>query len=124
MELTNLISYDILEDIAPNVKFFGIYNGHGCKGYEATVHFKKIMRMKLIEDRNIISNFKEIKEVKLFFTEFFKSFQNEIPKDIPEFHYSGTCVIIVLIVNNKMFVINLGDSRCIVGQKKEKEKKY
>ena len=123
MELTDQITYDILEDFAPNVKFFSIYNGHGCRGIDLAKIFKKYMRIKLIEDKNIISKFKEIKEVKLFFAEFFKSFQNKIPKDIPEYHYSGISAIIVLIVYNKMFSINLGDSRCILGQKKDKEKK-
>ena len=116
-ELTDQIVYDALEDIASNVKFFAIYNGHGCRGIHVAEIFKKNMRIKLIEDRNIISKFKEIKEVKLYFTEYFKSFQNKIPKDNLEYYYSGTCVIIVLIVYNKMFVINLGDSRCINGQK-------
>ena len=124
MELTGQISYDILEDISPKVKFFAIYNGHGCRGLHVAEIFKKYMRIKLIEDRNIISKFKEIKEVKIYFTEFFNSFQNEFPKDNIEYHYSGICVIIALIINNKMFVINLGDSRCILGQKREKEKKY
>ena len=124
MELTDQISYDILEDIAPKVKFFAIYNGHGCSGLHVAGIFKKYMRIKLIEDKNIISKFKEIKEVKIYFTEFFNSFQNKFPKDNPEYHFSGVCVIIVLIINNKMFVINLGDSRCILGQKNEKEKKY
>jgi protein phosphatase/protein phosphatase 1L len=123
MELTDQIVYDALEDIASHVKFFAIYNGHGCRGIDLAEIFKKKMRIKLIENRNIISKFKEIKDVKLYFTEYFKSFQNKIPKDIPEYHYSGICVIIVLIIYNKMFVINLGDSRCIIGQKTEKEKK-
>jgi serine/threonine protein phosphatase PrpC len=123
MELTDQITYDILEDIAPKVKFFAIYNGHGSKGKSVAEIFKKYMRIKIIEDKNIISKFKEIKEVKLFFTEFFKSFQNEIPKDNPEYHYSGISAIIVLIINNKMFAINLGDSRCILGQKNDNEKK-
>ena len=123
MELTDQITYDILEDIAPKVKFFAIYNGHGSRGISVAEIFKKHMRIKIIEDKNIISKFKEIKEVKLFFTEFFKSFQNKIPKDNPEYHYSGISAIIVLIINNKMFAINLGDSRCILGQKKDNEKK-
>ena len=124
MELTDQITYDRLEDIAPNVKFFAIYNGHGIRGIDLAEYFKKVMRIKLIEDRNIISNFKEIKDVKLFFIEYFKSFQNKIPKDNVEFQYSGICVIIVLIIDNKMFVINLGNSRCILGQKTEKVKKH
>jgi serine/threonine protein phosphatase PrpC len=123
MELTDQITYDILEDIAPKVKFFAIYNGHGSRGISVAEIFKKHMRIKIIEDKNIISKFKEIKEVKLFFTEFFKSFQNKIPKDNPEYHYSGISAMIVLIINNKMFAINLEDSLCILGQKKDNEKK-
>ena len=68
MELTDQITYDILEDIAPKVKFFAIYNGHGIAGINVAGIFKKHMRIKLIEDKNIISKFKEITEVKLFFT--------------------------------------------------------
>ena len=123
MELTDQIYYDALEDIDPNVKFFAIYNGHGVRGMFLAEYFKKDIKKKLIEDKNIISIFKEIKEVKFYFTEYFKSIQNKISKDNPEYHYSGISVIIVLIIYNKMFVINLGDSRCIIGQKTENEKK-
>ena len=35
-----------------------------------------------------------------------------------EYDLSGTCSISVLLVDNKMFVINLGDSRCVLGQRK------
>ena len=123
MELTDQIYYDALEDIDPNVKFFAIYNGHGVRGMFLAEYLKKDIKKKLIEDKKIISKFKEIKEVKFYFTEYFKSIQNKIPKDNPEYHYSGISVIIVLIIYNKMFVINLGDSRCIIGQKTENEKK-
>ena len=35
-----------------------------------------------------------------------------------EYDLSGTCSISVLLVDSKMFAINLGDSRCVLGQKK------
>ena len=117
MELTDQDAYDIIEDLSPNVKYFAVYDGHGVKGREAAEHLKKEIRQKLVSDKKMIVKFKELEKVESYFKDLFKSFQEKLSNTC-EFYLSGTCAITVLIVDNKMFVINIGDSRCILGQRK------
>ena len=65
----------------------------------------------------MIAKFKELQKVESYFKDLFKSFQEKLSNTC-DFELSGTCAISVLIVDNKMFIINVGDSRCVLGQRK------
>ena len=47
MELTDQDTWDIIEEISPNVKYFAVYDGHGVKGREASEGLKKEIHKKL-----------------------------------------------------------------------------
>ena len=122
MELTDQDTWDIIEEIAPNVKYFAVYDGHGVKGREASEGLKKEIHKKLVSDKNKIPKLKELQKVESYFKDLFKSIQKKL-SGTNDYELSGTCAICVLIVDNKMFAINVGDSRCVLGQRKGGEEK-
>ena len=121
-ELTDQDTYDIIENISPNVRYFAVYDGHGVKGREASDYVRREVNRKLIADKKKISKLKDLQKVESYFKDLFKSIQKKLSSQ-NDFELSGTCAICVLIVDNKMFAINVGDSRCVLGQKKGGDEK-
>ena len=117
MDMTGQDVYDIIKDLSENVKYFAVYDGHGTKGLQAAEGLKTEIRKRLYSDKNKIANFKDINKVEAYFKNLYRAIQKKLA-GTNEFDLSGTCSISVLLVNNKMFVINLGDSRCVLGQRK------
>ena len=117
IELTDQDTWDIIEEISPNVKYFAVYDGHGIKGREAAEGLKKEIHKKLVNDKKKIPKLKELPKVESYFKDLFKSIQKKL-SGTNDYELSGTCAICVLIVDNKMFAINVGDSRCVLGQRK------
>ncbi len=122
MELTDQDTWDVIEEISPNVKYFAVYDGHGVKGREASEGLKKEIHKKLVSDKKKIPKLKELPKVESYFKDLFKSIQKKL-SGTNDYELSGTCAICVLIVDNKMFAINVGDSRCVLGQRKGGEER-
>jgi integrin-linked kinase-associated serine/threonine phosphatase 2C len=122
MELTNQDVYDVITDLAENVKYFAVYDGHGAKGRDAAEGLKKEIRKKLTSDKKKIAKFHDCFKVEQYFKEVYKNIQKKLSNS-NDFELSGTCSISVLIVDNKMFAINVGDSRCVLGQRKGGDEK-
>jgi serine/threonine protein phosphatase PrpC len=122
MDMTGQDVYDIIKDLSENVKYFAVYDGHGTKGLQAAEGLKSEIRKKLYSDKNKIANFKDINKVESYFKNLYRAIQKKLAST-NEFDLSGTCSISVLLVDNKMFVINLGDSRCVLGQRKGGDEK-
>ena len=122
MDMTGQDVYDIIKDLSDNVKYFAVYDGHGVKGLQAAEGLKTEIRKKLYMDKNKIANFKDINKVEAYFKNLYRTIQKKLA-GTKEFDLSGTCSISVLLVDNKMFVINLGDSRCVLGQRKGGDEK-
>ena len=116
-EMTGQDVYDIIKDLSENVRYFAVYDGHGSKGLQAAEGLKSEIRKKLYSDKKLISNFKDINKVESYFKNLYRGIQKKLA-GTNEYDLSGTCSISVLLVDNKMFVINLGDSRCVLGQRK------
>ncbi|MCQ2821310.1 MAG: protein phosphatase 2C domain-containing protein [archaeon] len=117
MELTDQDRWEAMDKLTDNVKYFAVYDGHGQKGREAAEGLKKEVSKRLISDKKKLSKMKDINRVESYFKDLFKSIQKKMTSQ-NDFEYSGSCAICVLIVDNKMFAINVGDSRCVLGQKK------
>ena len=117
MDMTGQDVYDIIKDLSDNVKYFAVYDGHGTKGLQAAEGLKTEIRNKLYSDKKLISGFKDLKKVEAYFKSLYRGIQKKLA-GTNEYDLSGTCSISVLLVDNKMFVINLGDSRCVLGQRK------
>ena len=64
----------------------------------------------------------ERKEAEKFFHKLFTTIQRKFKKKSNEFERSGTCAICILIVNNHSFIINLGDSRAVIGHNQQGQK--
>lgn len=117
MELTNQDVWDMIPDLGENVKYFAVYDGHGGKGREAADGLKKEIRKKLFSDKKKLAKFRDCFRVEQYFKDVYKNIQKKLSNS-NDFELSGTCSISVLIVDNKMYAINVGDSRCVLGQKK------
>lgn len=117
-DTTDVISVEL----GPNTKYFAVYDGHGIKGSEASQLARDEVRMSLLNDKKIISKMKDRKEVEKYFKKLFNNIQAKYKKRTSDYELSGTCVIAVLLVENHCFVINLGDSRAVIGSKQGGQK--
>lgn len=109
-------------ELGPNIKYFAVYDGHGIKGAEASQFARDEIRQSLINDKKAVSKFKERKEVEKYFKKLFNNIQAKYKKRSSEYETSGTCAICVLLNDNHCFVINLGDSRAVIGSKQNGQK--
>ena len=73
MELTNQDVWDVIPDLAENVKYFAVYDGHGAKGRDAAEGLKKEIRKKLTSDKKKLSKFKDCLKVEQYFKEVYKN---------------------------------------------------
>ena len=80
------------------------------------------IRKNLIKDRSKIQKFTSKDQVDKYFKELFKNIQKKTDKN-KDFITSGSCVIAVLKIEEKLYVINLGDSRSVIGQLKDGKKR-
>lgn len=117
-DTTDVISIEL----GSSVKYFAVYDGHGIKGAEASQFVRDEVRTSLINDKRLLSKFKERKEVEKYFKKLFYNIQSKFKKKSTEYETSGTCAICVLLVDNHCFVINLGDSRAVIGSKQSGQK--
>ncbi len=109
-------NYDIISsDLGQNIYYFAVYDGHGIKGREASAFAKDEIHKYLIKEKIFIATLQERKEAEKFFNKIFTNVQNKFKKKNTDFETSGTCAICILIVNNHCFIVNLGDSRAIIG---------
>ena len=108
--------------MGPNIRYIAVYDGHGLKGKEASQFSKDEIRKQLISDKKIICKLKERKEAEKYFKRIFNQVQNKYKKNSLDYESSGTCAICVLLVDNHSFIINLGDSRAVLGSKQSNQK--
>ena len=100
-----------------------MYDGHGIKGREASQFAKDEIHKALIKDKEIIKKLSERREAEKYFQKLFTSIQGKFKKRSTDFEASGTCVIGILIVGNHCYIINLGDSRAIIGHNQQSNQK-
>ena len=116
-------SFDIISrELGPNVFYFAVYDGHGIKGREASSFAREEIHKALIKSKETIQKMQERKEAEKFFSKLFTSVQKKFKKKSNDFDRSGTCAICILIVNNHSFIINLGDSRAVIGHNQQGQK--
>jgi serine/threonine protein phosphatase PrpC len=121
-DLTGQDSNDIIiKELGENIKYFAIYDGHGVKGREASMMLKYEIRKRLINDKKKISKFFRKEQVEKYFKDTFKNIQKKFEKS-NDYELSGSCAICVLIIQYKLYSINLGDSRSVLGCKKSSKK--
>lgn len=97
----------------PKCSYFGIFDGHG--GHKCSDFLRDNLHKYIIEDKSFPWN--PISALRGGFVKAEKEFMKLALSTNPV-EKSGSCAIIVLIVDNRCFVANVGDSRAIVSQNK------
>jgi len=95
----------------PKISFFSIFDGHG--GEECSEFLKENYLKYLVKNKNfpfdikqsMIEAFQEVEE------EFFKL---KCKDTLEESDKSGSCALVAVIFDNKIYVANIGDSRAIM----------
>ena len=97
----------------PKVSFFAIYDGHG--GKNCAEYLRDNLHNFICNDINFPNNISEsikngfLKAENDFLNNYaLNSYNNNISDR------SGSCAVIILIVDNKVYIANVGDSRCIM----------
>lgn len=94
---------------------FGVYDGHGgaecCNFLKENLHNYLLTKYKTKNfEENIKKSFKEID------MDFLRKAQKDFYVDT-----SGSCALVLLVIDNKLVFINVGDSRGIISMKNGKE---
>jgi integrin-linked kinase-associated serine/threonine phosphatase 2C len=110
----------ITKELGDQIKYFAVYDGHGDKGKEASSFFRFEVRKNMVNDKRKIQRFGSKGQVENYFRSLYKSIQRKFEKKTSEFELSGTCSIAVLILDYRLFAINVGDSRAVMGSRKDK----
>jgi serine/threonine protein phosphatase PrpC len=119
MDMTNQDSSDIItKELGENIKFFAVYDGHGTKGKEASLLARYEVRKKLISDKSKLVKLQRKDQVEKYFKDTFKYIQKKFESRSSDYELSGSCAVCILIIEFKMYCINLGDSRAVLGAKK------
>ncbi|KAI3821979.1 hypothetical protein L1987_09559 [Smallanthus sonchifolius] len=97
----------------PNVHFFGVFDGHGHSGKQCS----NFVKTRLVE--NLCDDDKLIEDPVTSFNLAFSTTNSELHEN-PEIDdsMSGTTAITILVVGDKLFVANVGDSRAVISFKK------
>ena len=93
----------------PNCSFFGLYDGHG--GSRACDFLRDNLHKYIINDKYFPSNPQKAIANGFIYAEklFFKNYTGR--------DSSGSCAIIILIIENRCYIANVGDSRAILSAK-------
>ena len=99
-----------------NIKFFGVYDGHGSYGKQASQSLAKLIEEYLKKNRTKIAKFTTRDMVAKNFETQYEIIQGVFAKDKDTmYEKSGSCAISCLIIDKHLYVINVGDSRAVIG---------
>ncbi len=93
----------------PNCSFFGLYDGHG--GSRACDFLRDNLHKYIINDKYFPSNPQKAIANGFIYAEklFFKNYKG--------IDSSGSCAIVVLVIEKRVYIANVGDSRAILSSK-------
>ena len=104
----------------PKTSFFGIYDGHG--GSMCSEFLRDCLHKLILNDINFPENVELA--IKNGFLNAERNFLNEIALDPKDKNIisdrSGSCAVVVLVVDKKIYVANVGDSRALFSEKRGK----
>jgi len=104
-----------------HINFFSIFSGH-C-GENASMYLKEHLNKEIFNNKNFISNpvvsiYESFKKIESdFLNEFLNYQQNKNPK----FLTGGSCALILITINDDIYIINLGDSKAILSKNKSEK---
>ena len=103
----------------PKASYFSVFDGHGGN---KCAEFLRDNLLKLICDNDFFPNDVE-SAIKFGFREADKLFLERAAKDNELIDNSGSCGLILLIIDNKIYIANVGDSRCLISMNNGRIKK-
>jgi hypothetical protein len=98
--------------IWPKISYFAVFDGHG--GEECSEFLKENFDKYLIENKNFPM------DIKLSMTETFQKIEEDFFKlkckedSFEDSDKSGSCALVSIIFDNKIYIANIGDSRAIM----------
>lgn len=95
----------------PNVHFFGVFDGHGVLGTQCSNFVKERVVEMLSEDPTLLED-----PEKAYKSAFLRVNEELHDSEIDD-SMSGTTAITVLVVGDKIYVANVGDSRAVLAVK-------
>lgn len=95
----------------PNIHFFGVFDGHGQFGTQCSNFVKDRLVEILSSDSTLLED-----PVKAYNDAFLTTNEELHNSDIDD-AMSGTTAITALVIGNKFYVANVGDSRAVIGLK-------
>ena len=97
--------------VFPKISYFGIFDGHG--GENCSIFLQENYLEFLCEDKNFPFDMKSaiIGAFEKCESEFLKKNDG---KDISEMDTSGSCALVTIIFDNRIYIGNIGDSRAIL----------
>ncbi|XP_050219946.1 probable protein phosphatase 2C 35 [Mercurialis annua] len=95
----------------PNVHFFGVFDGHGLYGAECSNFVKDRLVEILASDPMLLDD-----PVKAYSSAFLRT-NSELHSSKIDDSMSGTTAITVVVIGDKIYVANVGDSRAVIGIK-------
>ncbi|XP_043807195.1 probable protein phosphatase 2C 35 isoform X2 [Manihot esculenta] len=95
----------------PNMHFFGVFDGHGVYGAECSNFVKDRLVEILADDPSLLND-----PVKAYSSAFLRM-NSELHSSKIDDTMSGTTAITVLVIGDKIYVANVGDSRAVIAVK-------
>ena len=106
------------ENLWPKVSFFGIYDGHG--GKECAEYLRDNLHKLICESPNFLKN--PIEAIKNGFAMAEKDFlMNHAISNFNQtvLNRSGSCALILITIETKIYIANVGDSRAIMSSNRK-----
>ncbi len=107
----------IIENLEEECHFFGLYDGFGRSGREASLTANEYIKTCLEVNSTKLKFFEDETQVEEFFKETFEGAENKM-KSLSTYgedsNKSGTCCCCVFIKKNKCYISNLGNSRVVL----------
>ena len=98
----------------PKTSFFAIYDGHG--GSKCADYLRDCLHRLIFNDENYPENVKEA--IKNGFlkaeNEFLNNYAIDKEDNMNILDHSGSCAVVIIIVDKKIYIANVGDSRAIL----------
>ena len=104
--------------IHDNCHYIAIYDGHGHYGGAAAYDAHDMLLKYFEENKSHLINLSKTENIRTFILKGFQRIQERLGKEAIYFR-SGTCCIGVLILNSKLYVINVGNSRAVLAVENE-----
>lgn len=112
----NQDTYIVMDELEgdPDVRVFGVCDGHGQYGHMVAGLVKKSL------PKYLGQNIKDLKSgehvtVKLAITEACRLTSEELREALIDCRFSGTTLVFSVFVGDWMYTANVGDSRCVMG---------